>query len=992
MKTAWKPGKALPFLMGACCLVFLQSCLFGLFEEKKNANPDYRRFYVVTLVDPTDQVFLDSTYLLEWLPINGPKDGQVGLSLYQGDRKVWTLADSVPNNGAYAWDVSKTKKAADHRIGPGLDYRVRVTSLRDSGAWDYCPPFVLLSRYKEFIKVLTPDLGVEVRKGRKVEINWQTSLKAGTLLGLQLFKDTIVIADIDTVPSGINSYPWPQVTTFIDEPEGYRFRIYSLENPGIEAYGRIFYLLPSYNGGFVVRSPKEGDSLQDGRTVNIQWDVFSFPGQTASLELYCDTSIPRYLDTITTNKSRSYSWYLQPGYPAGAKCRIKISSVQDSGLFAYSGYFSIKGAEVDSFENDDELYRAKQLEPDAKEQRRTLTGQDRDWIRIAVTKNRKYIAPIRSAMNLEAVLRDSTGVVIERLSGQGVRIAFNADYTGDYYLSITSAFFGSYQIALAELDSLNEIFNSPFIQPDSNTTWDAGASYPITWKPDTLFFAYTVKLSLYRDSTWIRAITANIANSGTSSWAVPVAFPTSNRYRIGMEYWSDSTVRTFSPYFSIKGVTADTFEPDNTRPAAKGITTDGKAQAHSLTGNDTDWVAFDVSGAKSYLIHLTSAQICSVQVFDQSAVLLPSKGGRNFTFTFSSKISGRYFLRIRPPPFGSTESYTLSVKESETDGSLYPAQFLNPVSTTVWSAAEPQIIRWKPDTALFGNQVVLVLTKNNSILWDIGRFTNSAGSATINIPKGLGTSDEYRIRMTSFDHYDLWGFSETFAITAMATDSLEPNDSGAVARTVVPGQGRFHLSLNHLDYDWFRIEAKAKTLYIAEATVGAGLETARLSLYYRPDGGSIFSKTRGPSIADSVIRIQWIPFKDTTMHLSLFANSGFSVTNYGTYDFDVNAYPESEWKIKFTVPTEGQVVAPGDTLRIQWSVGKDVGGSAYLTLWKGQSNLPIIVDGVKSSGTFAWKVPAGLAPGDDYSIHIENVVDGAAIGSNSVGFRVSMAP
>jgi hypothetical protein len=244
--------------------------------------------------------------------------------------------------------------------------------------------------------------------------------------------------------------------------------------------------------------------------------------------------------------------------------------------------------------------------------------------------------------------------------------------------------------------------------------------------------------------------------------------------------------------------------------------------------------------------------------------------------------------------------------------------------------------------------------------------------------------------MAGYSNLNLYGYSDPFTITGMGPDSMEPNDSGAVARILVPGEGRLHLNLGQGDRDWFRIEAKARTLYMAEATFGPELDAAWLSMYYKYNGGQLSSKTRSAAIADSVLRITSIAYRDTTYHLSLGA--GASKVPYGSYDFELTAYPESDWKIAFASPSEGAIVAPGDTMRIQWSQRKDFGGDGYVMLLKGSSHLQNLSNAVKSTGALDWKVPAGLLPGTDYSIQVVNVVDGADLGTNRVVFTISAPP
>lgn len=992
MRIVPEPGKGFPFLMGVFVLALLQGCLF---QEKKSANPDYRRFYVVTVAGSPDALFLDSTYRINWIPINGPAQGLVSISLYQENRRIWTLDSSAANNGEYAWNVSKTKKALDYKLGLGGSYRIKVASVEDTGAWDFCPYFSLLPSLAGSLVVTTPERIGQVISDRELKIAWTTTLDSATRFGIQLFKDTALAARVSDSVSGRNSFTWPKVASPLGEGPGYRFRVFSVEDPSIEAYGPEFVLMPAFAGGLAIVEPKEGDALGTGISKTIRWTYTGKPGTTASLDLQCDSTLSRPLAASVTLSNGSTGWYLAQGYPGGERCRIRIRSIQDTSILAYSGYFSIQSPPMDAYEEDGSLSQAKAIEADGVPQQRTLTGADTDWIRIAVTKGARYLAPVRSSsIYMDGYLADSAGKWISRYSSvMNMRFSFDAAYTGNYHFVISPTYsHGRYEIAVARVDSGKIDLGSRFINPDSNTTWTAGSSQEIQWNPDTLFFPGRVFFSLYLDTAFARSMTSyDVANSGRYSWPVPAGTASSNRYRVGMENSADKSIRAFSPFFAIKGIDQDAYEPDNTKPIAKDIPVDGKPQTRSLSLNDTDWVGFDAVQGKRYLVLLNSIQACTLQVFNPAGILSHAVTGTSPALTVIPNSSGRYHVRIRTLQSTWVESYSLSVNGYVTGESSHPAGFKAPDSNTKWSVGLYETIEWRPDTSGFGATVRLALMEGNTVVQTLKDFANSSGTASFDVLGGLMTSGRYRIRISRQYGEDVFGYSDYFTINGISPDSLEPNDSAAAAKPLASGEGK-KLSLHQGDADWFRFETKSQTLYSVVARPASTLKAMTLALYTSPNAFSIATSERTPSRLDSILRINWRAPADGIGYLRTWSNSTLPTINSGTYEIGMKAYTEPEYRISISAPTAGATVAHNDSLLIQWASQADSVGTITVRLGRAGSSVQILYSGVKGSGAYPWKVSPTLVPGSGYSITVARGINGESLVTASGEFSISASP
>ena len=174
-------------------------------------------------------------------------------------------------------------------------------------------------------------------------------------------------------------------------------------------------------------------------------------------------------------------------------------------------------------------------------------------------------------------------------SGSDYRIRVRS--TDDTAISAFSCYFN-----LVSEYSGGFTFSSPTASSACTTNKTLKIQWQSTGKPGNY-----VSLKLCDDTTVIAAIVSSASTSGgTYNWTVPANIAAKSTYRIKIASYYDPSIFAFSDKFSIAGLGVDSYEPDNNRDSASVLTL-GKAQNHSLTLNDTDWVSFTLDSGTTYL-------------------------------------------------------------------------------------------------------------------------------------------------------------------------------------------------------------------------------------------------------------------------------------------------------------------------------------------------------------------------------------------------------
>ncbi len=731
-------------------------------------------------------------------------------------------------------------------------------------------------------------------------------------------------------------------------------------------------------------APDEKTTWAAGSSYTLYWSPDSVLfGTSVNLSLYNDTALVQSIGSYAAN-SGSFSWTLPSGLYTGSKYRIRMSSTLASDIFAYSSYFAISGLAPDAYEPDNSRGAAKSIDIDGTPQQRNIVYGDTDWVRFDGVAGKTYLAAVNAgSASVYLYVTDSAGLAQSSQYGSHVSLTFAPVKDGKYYLRVQGySGSGPYTLSLTAYDPVKGGLPVKFIAPDSASVWSAGSTYPINWVPDSATFGTLIYLDLYNDTVLAQGATAYLSNSGTYSWLIQSGTYTSDKYRIRISSYNNRAVYGYSPYFTISGISPDAYEPDNLRSAAKAIAADGTPQQRNIVYGDTDWARFDGVAGKTYLATVSSAAASvSLGITDSLGYSLSSVSGSRVSASYTPTRSGKYYVRVQYYSGSGNYSLMLAAYDAGQDG--VPVKFSAPDSGAVWSSGSSYSATWIPDSALFGNYVSLALYQDNTLLYGPTSSSSNSGSALFSVPSGLASGKNYRLRISNYSNPSIYGSSVPFTIAGIAPDSLEPDDSIATAKAVVPDSPRLPLSLSYHDKDWFRFTAHAQKMYVMQTVSQSNVPTL-LRLWPAGGGTALLSGTK-PSL-DSLNGLAWVAPADGDYFISVEASSA---SYYGAYGFELKEIDPAAYKFAVSAPADGASFKAGASLSIQWSDPSSVKGYVDLFLYDGDGVVQTVAANVSNTGSYGWAVPAGLAARADYSV---KVISRLSSGISGVSGAFSIGP
>lgn len=257
------------FLIACYCL---QGCLFSwggrgegseiTVEEENPQTQRGRGYYTFDRPSAATRMHLDSTYTVQWRASDSAGQGPVGLYLFWDEELLGPVAGSLQASGAFDWSPGAMGNPGAYRLGSGSEYRFRLVSDADSSKWDFSPRFSLYSNYAGSLQLTAPAQGAQVGGDSAMRIAWTLSGEVGPLIGLQLYRDSILAQTIDlSVPAAAGEYSWTTIPQWLRSGSGFRFRIFSMSDASIEHMGPAFTIgIPARIGAYGFIRPQAGDT------------------------------------------------------------------------------------------------------------------------------------------------------------------------------------------------------------------------------------------------------------------------------------------------------------------------------------------------------------------------------------------------------------------------------------------------------------------------------------------------------------------------------------------------------------------------------------------------------------------------------------------------------------------------------------------------------------------------------------------------------------
>lgn len=305
-----------------------------------------RGFYTFELPAASSRLNLDSIYTVKWQASDSAGQGPVRVLLYRNDTFMDVVMGTTHATGSFGWNLALLRYHVGNHVGSGSGYRLRIENEADSSKWDFGPSFTLYSNYTGSLALTSPAPGAQVRGDSALRIAWTRSGTVGDQVGLQLYRDTTLMWTVQAlVPAAGGEFLWSPIPEWLPSGDGYRFRIYATSDASIEQMGPAFTLtLPTLAGTYAFLHPQSGDVWLAGEVVDVEWTVTGNPGSFSGLTLWRDS--PRELVHGWTpgDTYRSPAQLNLPLEMASGTYRMRIGSLADTTLFAFSPAFSIQGA------------------------------------------------------------------------------------------------------------------------------------------------------------------------------------------------------------------------------------------------------------------------------------------------------------------------------------------------------------------------------------------------------------------------------------------------------------------------------------------------------------------------------------------------------------------------------------------------------------------------------------------------------------------------
>lgn len=900
---------------------------------------------------------------VRWTPVGISASTTVSLQLFRGDSLYQSIDASELNDGYYNWYVSSS-------IPGDSIWRIRIRQNTDTTKYDLSPYFRVVSQYYGTFRFTSPLAGDTVKAESTYTFRWNFTGPSSNFT-IRLYSDTAYAATIASYCYNNGYYAWSTVRTPLAYGDRYKIRIFHNYDSTVAGWSDTFTLSSRYNGGYTFVNPTSSSIWAAGSaaTQTVQWTRTGNPGTYVHLHLYRDT-VNIYSVAYNLYDTNRYVFNL-PGYlSTGNRYRIRILSVQDTHFTALSDFFTISGLNPDAYEPDSTSAGARPLTLNAAAQSHTLTQNDTDWVTFSGVKGTAYAFRASGDVQTAGVLyRGGPSYYLTTFYGSATAPSFyawNCDSTATYYLRVTPRYsgnYGSYTLALVEIDSLNLV---TFTSPRDTSIWTAGTIAPITWTTDSLLFSNYVTVHLCIDTAILYTIDASEYDDGSYSWSIPTGLQTDSRYRILIRDGSNSSYRGFSNPFTITGIVRDAWEPDNRRASASAIPATGAAQARTIAFADTDWVTFEGRRDSLYLISATGTPYLYLYLYPPSGASYVTYDYRdNPGFSFACTSSGTYALRIYPYSSSYYGNYNLTVKG-------YGPQDLNvfslPVASTIWTAGVSETMTWTVDTLLYSRYVNIALCRGGLPFVTLASSTLNDGTQSVTLPSGMA-SGGYRLRIQNASNLQIAGFSDLFSVSGMPGDAYEPDDSAAAAKPLTAGAASQIRNLTYHDTDWCAFTARPDHLYKIITTGG---RAARIDLY-STDRSTLLSSANVLG-ADSNAALAWFCAAAGTYACRITSNTS------GAYALTLSEFDSSGYRFQVTSPTPADTFTAGGLCSILWSDPAGVRDEVSIFLFNGSGIVTTAVAITPNDGSQTWTVPAALPARGDYFIRVVSRIHSSVYG------------
>jgi hypothetical protein len=439
------------------------------------------------------------------------------------DHPVSLITSSTASVGSYAWTVPKGFR-------PDGNYRIRVTSTKDSNVYGFSEKFTIYN--PSYITISEPNENTVWRMGDEVDILWEDNSDDPVRIRLYMQGEGVV-STISNSTSANGIYKWTIPTT-LTQSEDYLIEIVSTTSLFVWDFSEPFAILvPAVIN---ITAPNASTVWTMGERYVIQWN--DNIDENIRIEL-CD----EHDNPVTTISSSApgnglFYWTIPKTLPAGNNYRIRISGTETTSAVGYSAPFTLLEAPYINV-----------LAPEASTSWKLGAPCEIRWESNVGSDVDSYVDIY---LYRESLPFDVTAWVSAPNTGSfNWTIPGDIEPAGDYYILIGTnptpekTVYGSSEIFSIVLDQTITI-NSP----DETTHWisDQSRQRTVRWSSNGVGF---VRLDLYEDDQPVYQITEHTDNNGEFSWYGKLPDLEGRNFRVKVTSIWDDEIFGFSEYFII---------------------------------------------------------------------------------------------------------------------------------------------------------------------------------------------------------------------------------------------------------------------------------------------------------------------------------------------------------------------------------------------------------------------------------------------------------
>gem|GEM_PF-3440012 len=746
---------------------------------------------------------------------------------------------------------------------------------------------------------------------------WASELRSGTALetynGATKFTKTISgVTDTLFVRVTKNIPSWSKITGPSSNEHDYYVTLRDFRDQS----------LGTLETNLVAKTYKEGDTIN--MVVKNSLD--------GTLYLYRDESSYKVLVKTFDGKAVSY---VIPKYTTSGSYYFQFEP-NGSTTDLTSVIFSIVGTSVkDIYEDDNKMNSAKILRT-GESQKRTLTADDDDYIKIPTVKYRDTRILITTPDSITAYTAIVQGTFVE--IDNDLRPAKTA--TGYSFL-----------VEYPAPDTIGLILWRPDNRVISNVEYTVSANavekqtgiildtVPLKTKyqfADTISlnpshtdaFVNDFRFELYSGDTRVATISEK---DNDVDWVIPYNLA-GGEYQIKITVldgnYPDSTFTT--PFTVVSAMVNDIVnEPNNDSVTAKVLTQFNSPIDGTLLYGDIDWFSFPVDKKHRYSLSVTPA--------DSSSKVDVELDVPNWIMTYSSgeqtiyNVEGNVFVKIYTKSTNRGGNYILQVKRFTNDSLLI---FSKPKAGTEYKGGDTLIHSientYLLESNVFSDDIKVYLCKGNKQLVQLDEYKRNATiGEKIIIPKGHLSGNDYCFKAVANEDSGIHATSSFFTIIGVEADSYEPNNSKDSAALLpasflsgVPVAGTLHKTMYNgsfdietkLDVDWYGVTLPPKTTIVVQS------EGAKISPTDR--GTGFLKEISNTGATEAVINfsissdsskytltviddVEPNDSKETAVSLpATMINSSDTLYRYFTNDSDIDWYSISLAKGSYSITTK----------------------------------------------------------------------------------------